>query len=104
MSNKYLDLNGLRRIVEKIPPVQKEISLNSANWVENSGIYEYIITDSSIVEKSLVNLNMDLENQKKLGSHYTRCYNGYYKIMTGNAPSGDIVANATIIYTRGGSN
>lgn len=74
------------------------MTLDASNWVLNTSInlYEYDIIDSDITSKTLVNVNLDLDNQTKLNDGMVNSYDGGFKVATGEQPIVDI--DVTITY------
>lgn len=86
--NKIVD-NGLRSYTK---------SLTIDNWVLNSetNLYEYDIIDSDITSSTLVNGNLDIDNQVKFNDAMINSYDGGFKILTTEKPIEDI--DITITY------
>lgn len=74
------------------------MTLTLNNWILNdeTNYYEYDIIDSDITSNTLVNGNLDLDNQVKLNNAYIESYNGGFKIITSEKPIEDI--NITITH------
>ena len=86
--NKIVD-NGLRSYTK---------SLTIDNWLLNSetNLYEYDIIDSDITSSTLVNGNLDIDNQVKFNDAMINSYDGGFKILTTEKPIEDI--DITITY------
>lgn len=72
-------------------------TLTIDNWLLNSetNLYEYDIIDSVITSKTLVNVNLDLDNQIKLNDGMVNSYDGGFKIATSEKPIQDIDITVT---------
>lgn len=68
------------------------------NWTLNNetNLYEYDIIDSDITSNTLVNVNLDLNNQVKLNDGMVNSYDGGFKILTSEKPIENI--DTTITY------
>lgn len=68
------------------------------NWTLNNetNLYEYDIIDSDITSNTLVNVNLDLENQVKFNDGMVNSYDGGFKILTSEKPIENI--DTTITY------
>lgn len=73
-------------------------TLTVDNWSLNNetNLYEYDIIDSDITSNTLVNVNLDLENQVKLNDGMVNSYDGGFKILTSEKPIENI--DTTITY------
>ena len=72
-------------------------TLEVVNWALNNetNLYEYDIIDSDITSNTLVNVNLDLNNQTKLNDGMVNSYNGGFKIATSDLPLDDIGVTVT---------
>lgn len=86
--NKIVD-SGLRSYTKR---------LTIDNWLLNNetNLYEYDIIDSDITSNTLVNGNLDLNNQVKFNDAMINSYDGGFKILTTEKPIEDI--DITITY------
>lgn len=86
--NKIVD-SGLRNYTKR---------LTIDNWLLNNetNLYEYDIIDSDITSNTLVNGNLDLNNQVKFNDAMINSYDGGFKILTTEKPIEDI--DITITY------
>lgn len=103
---KYLSMDGLShlwsKIKEKLNDMQmhsSEIVLSADNWSLDGSEYVYIVEDAKITNKTKVDIDMDIANQKKFtGLAYTLSYNGGFKIITNKEVTEDV--NASVSYQK----
>lgn len=97
----YATKEELRMLQQKqleYTPRYETTILVVSNWIQNeeTGNYEYTITNSKVTANHLIEGYADLENMAKLSNSYTSSFNGGYKIVTSALPTENITIHVSI--------